>query len=183
MPTKHQCRCTMRSTSIGRPMAMSTARRRAATRPTVLTLLLVCGISAPLSASAASSVEKLQEFGLDQVQITDTYQQNLFTKDITYLITTLDSNRLMAGFKAVSSGNEPDQPLRRLGELKTYAAIRWATGCPRWRTPTSKPWAQRRNFGRSDQDQARRRDFEAQVVSAIQWISVRNAHVPVRRLR
>jgi DUF1680 family protein len=73
----------------------------------VLTLLLLGGISAPLSASAASSVEKLQEFGLDQVQITDTYQQNLFTQDINYLIKTLDSDRLMAGFKAVGAGTNP----------------------------------------------------------------------------
>ncbi len=58
-------------------------------------------------AFAASSVEKLQDFPLDQVQITDTYQQNLFTKDITYLITTLDSDRLMAGFKAVSQNVTP----------------------------------------------------------------------------
>src|SRR5450755_2895505 len=36
-------------------------------------------------APAASSVEKLQEFTLDQVQVTDTYYQNLFTKDLNYL--------------------------------------------------------------------------------------------------
>lgn len=54
--------------------------------------------------ASAQSVEKLQEFGLDQVQITDAYQQNLFQKEVTYLITTLDSNRLLAGFKAVSTG-------------------------------------------------------------------------------
>ena len=59
------------------------------------------------TASAAPSVEKLQDFPLDQVQITDTYQQNLFTKDITYLITTLDSDRLMAGFKAAGAGTNP----------------------------------------------------------------------------
>jgi hypothetical protein len=58
-------------------------------------------------ASAASSVDKLQEFSLDQVQITDAYQQNLFTKDVAYLITTLDSDRLLAGFKAVSTGTNP----------------------------------------------------------------------------
>ena len=54
--------------------------------------------------AAADPVEKLQEFGLDQVQITDQYQQNLFTKDVTYLITTLNTDRLLAGFKAVSTG-------------------------------------------------------------------------------
>jgi hypothetical protein len=52
-------------------------------------------------------VEKLQEFPLDQVQITDDYQKNLFSKDVTYLITTLDSDRLLAGFKAVSTNSNP----------------------------------------------------------------------------
>ena len=65
---------------------------------------LVCVVP---QASAQSSVEKLQDFPLDQVQITDTYQQNLFSKDVTYLITTLDSNRLLAGFQAVSAGTNP----------------------------------------------------------------------------
>jgi hypothetical protein len=65
------------------------------------------GFLTPLSASAASAVEKLQDFPLDQVQITDTYQQNLFSKDMTYLLTTLDSDRLMAGFKAVSQNVTP----------------------------------------------------------------------------
>ncbi|HEX7506106.1 MAG TPA: beta-L-arabinofuranosidase domain-containing protein, partial [Polyangia bacterium] len=60
------------------------------------------GLLTPLSASAQSAVEKLQDFPLDQVQITDTYQQNLFSKDMTYLLTTLNSDRLLAGFKAVS---------------------------------------------------------------------------------
>jgi DUF1680 family protein len=58
-------------------------------------------------ALAASSVEKLQEFNLDQVQITDSYQQNLFAKDTAYIITTLDTDRLLAGFKAVSQGTNP----------------------------------------------------------------------------
>jgi uncharacterized protein len=69
----------------------------------------ILGLSAlsPLAALGASSVEKLQEFPLDQVQITDSYQMNLFSKDVTYLITTLDSDRLLAGFKAVSQGANP----------------------------------------------------------------------------
>jgi uncharacterized protein len=66
--------------------------------------LLPLAFLAPRVATASVSVDKLQEFPLDQVQITDSYQQNLFTKDITYLITTLSSDRLMAGFKAVSAG-------------------------------------------------------------------------------
>jgi DUF1680 family protein len=80
---------------------------RPCAHPAVLVLSLLCGIFMPRAASAASSVEKLQEFPLDQVQITDAYQQNLFAKDITYLITTLDSDRLLAGFKAVSTGTNP----------------------------------------------------------------------------
>ncbi|MGE5788177.1 MAG: glycoside hydrolase family 127 protein [Myxococcales bacterium] len=61
----------------------------------------------PQVASAQSAVEKLQEFPLDQVQITDSYQKILFAKDVAYLITTLDSDRLLAGFKAVSQGATP----------------------------------------------------------------------------
>jgi MYXO-CTERM domain-containing protein len=69
---------------------------------TSLGLLLVARV-----AVAAGPVEKLQEFPLDQVQITDPYQKNLFDKDVTYLIKTLDSDRLLAGFKAVSTGTNP----------------------------------------------------------------------------
>ncbi|HEY8946299.1 MAG TPA: beta-L-arabinofuranosidase domain-containing protein, partial [Polyangiaceae bacterium] len=61
----------------------------------------------PRLAAAADPVEKLQDFPLDQVQITDEYQKNLFAKDVTFLITTLDSDRLLAGFKAVSTGTNP----------------------------------------------------------------------------
>jgi uncharacterized protein len=64
------------------------------------------GLLAPAAASAAS-VEKLQEFPLDQVQITDEYQTNLFNKDVAYLITKLDSDRLLAGFKAMSQNVTP----------------------------------------------------------------------------
>ncbi|HEY5959081.1 MAG TPA: beta-L-arabinofuranosidase domain-containing protein, partial [Polyangiaceae bacterium] len=67
-------------------------------------LTILGALLSPRMAVAQSSVEKLQEFPLDQVQVTDTYQKNLFQKDINYLITTLDSDRLLAGFKAVSQG-------------------------------------------------------------------------------
>ena len=72
-----------------------------------LGLTPLCCLLIPRIALAQSSVEMLQDFPLDQVQITDTYQQNLFTKDTTYLITTLDSTRLLAGFQAVSTGGNP----------------------------------------------------------------------------
>jgi uncharacterized protein len=68
--------------------------------------LLGC-LLAPLEADAASPVEKLQEFTLDQVQVTDSYYQNLYSKDVTYLTTTLDVDRLLAPFKAVSQGQDP----------------------------------------------------------------------------
>jgi len=71
---------------------------------TILASSLFLGVAPSRKACAAGSVEKLQDFGLDQVQITDTYQQNLFTQDINHLIKTLDSDRLMNGFKAVSAG-------------------------------------------------------------------------------
>ena len=76
----------------------------------ILTVAIVAAMplmSGGSAAAAGTSVEKLQEFSLDQVQITDTYQMNLFSKDVTYLITTLDSDRLLAGFKAVSTGTTP----------------------------------------------------------------------------
>src|SRR5450755_1271734 len=56
---------------------------------------------------AASSVEKLQEFTLDQVQVTDAYYLNLFTQDLNYLVTTLNYDRLLAPFKAVAQGKDP----------------------------------------------------------------------------
>ena len=59
------------------------------------------------AAPAASSVEKLQEFTLDQVQVTDAYYQNLFTKDLNYLVTTLNYDRLLAPFTAVKQGKDP----------------------------------------------------------------------------
>jgi MYXO-CTERM domain-containing protein len=76
-------------------------------RHIVLGASLALAVLTPKVARGANAVDKLQEFPLDQVQITDTYQQTLFSKDMTYLITTLDSDRLLAGFKAVSQGNNP----------------------------------------------------------------------------
>ena len=67
-------------------------------------LTVALGLMQPRLASAADPVEKLQEFALDQVQITDQYQQNLFAKNVAFLLTTLNSDRLLAGFKAVSTG-------------------------------------------------------------------------------
>ena len=75
---------------------------------TVVLALTPFGVAvAPSPVLAAASVDKLQEFSLDQVQVTDDYQKNLFAKDVTYLITTLDSDRLLAGFKAMSQNANP----------------------------------------------------------------------------
>ena len=74
------------------------AKLNGITLVSVLTGPFLCVVSTAGTASAQSSVEALQEFPLDEVQITDEYQTNLFDKDVTYLITTLDSNRLLAGF-------------------------------------------------------------------------------------
>jgi DUF1680 family protein len=65
------------------------------------------GSSSSGSSSGGSSTEKLQGFPLDQVQITDEYQKDLFAKEMTYLITTLDADRLLNGFKATSKGTNP----------------------------------------------------------------------------
>jgi DUF1680 family protein len=67
----------------------------------------LAGLLAPPQAAAASPVEKLQEFPLDQVQITDAYQMGLFAKEIAYLNSTIDADRLLIGFKAVSTGMTP----------------------------------------------------------------------------
>ncbi len=73
----------------------------------ILGLTLSSWLLTPIAALAASSVEKLQEFPLDQVQVTDEYQKNLFAKDIAYIITMLNVDRLLSGFKAVSQGTNP----------------------------------------------------------------------------
>lgn len=60
----------------------------------------------PLKVRAASPVETLKEFDLEQVKITDSYYVNSFEKDMSYLL-SLDADRLLAGFKAVSLGKDP----------------------------------------------------------------------------
>jgi DUF1680 family protein len=61
----------------------------------------------PAPALAASPVEKVQDFPLDQVQITDDYQKALFAKEISYLNATIDADRLLNGFKAMAAGTNP----------------------------------------------------------------------------
>jgi DUF1680 family protein len=73
---------------------------------TVLALSLFHAIAAPYGSQAQSSVEILQQFDMEQVRVTDPYYVNAFTKDLQYLL-RLDPDRLLAGFKAVSEGNDP----------------------------------------------------------------------------
>src|SRR6185312_16475874 len=87
--------------------AASTTRRLHRPVTSVSAATLVGCLLLSRSAVAASSVEKLQEFPLDQVQVTDTYYQNLFTKDLNYLVTTLNYDRLLAPFTAVKQGKDP----------------------------------------------------------------------------
>jgi MYXO-CTERM domain-containing protein len=72
-------------------------------------ILLLCAgyLLHPVAALAASPVEKLEEFPLDQVQITDEYQKALFAKEIAYLDATIDADRLLNGFKATAAGTNP----------------------------------------------------------------------------
>jgi DUF1680 family protein len=60
----------------------------------------------PKSAAGQSAVERLQEFDMEQVRVTDTYYQNAATKEMEYLLRLLP-DRLLAGFKAVSEGKDP----------------------------------------------------------------------------
>ncbi len=58
------------------------------------------------SASAAGPVEILDEFDMAQVRVTDPYYMQLFQVDAEYLL-RLDADTLLAGFKAVSLGQDP----------------------------------------------------------------------------
>ena len=51
---------------------------------------------------------KLQQFDMEEVNITDTYYINAFNKDVEYLL-SLQPDRLLAGFKAVAAGTDPAQ--------------------------------------------------------------------------
>jgi DUF1680 family protein len=73
---------------------------------TSLALSLYCGVATPGVAKAQSSVEVLQEFDMEQVRVTDPYYLNAFANDLEYLL-RLDPDRLLAGFKAVSEGQNP----------------------------------------------------------------------------
>ena len=48
----------------------------------------------------------IREFDLNSVQVTDAYFVNAFDKVTEYLL-SLEPDRLLAGFKAVSEGKDP----------------------------------------------------------------------------
>ncbi|MEO8178274.1 MAG: beta-L-arabinofuranosidase domain-containing protein [Deltaproteobacteria bacterium] len=62
--------------------------------------------TAPRTAPAQSPPQPIEDFDLEQVRITDPYYVNAFTKEIEYLL-RLDATRLVAGFGAVSQGQDP----------------------------------------------------------------------------
>ena len=140
------------------------------------------GLSALYAGPAAAApVEKLQEFSLDQVQITDTYQTEPVQqgRDVPHHDAGLRSpaGRLQGG---VSTGTDSDQPLRRLGELEHSRA-----SLGHWLSAVAHAYQQAKGsdptLAESDQDEARRRDLEAEVLSAVERLSVRDARLPVRR--
>lgn len=59
---------------------------------------VVFNVSTSFPASSASTVEKLQQFDMEQVKITDPYYVNAFDKEVEYL-KSIDANRLLVGFK------------------------------------------------------------------------------------
>ena len=63
----------------------------------------------PLTAAA-----QLQEFDMEQVRVTDPYYQQLFTVDIDYVL-RLDPDRMIAGFEAVSRGQDPESGVTLYG--------------------------------------------------------------------
>ena len=81
-------------------------RQRRVLLVTCLTASLFYGVAKPPAANAQSTVEILQEFDMEQVRVTDPYYVNAFDKDLEYLL-SLDPDRLLAGFKAVSEGQDP----------------------------------------------------------------------------
>ncbi len=59
------------------------------------------GTLVPFTASA-----QLQDFDMAQVRVTDPYYAQLFTVDVDYVL-RLDPDRMLAGFEAVSRGQDP----------------------------------------------------------------------------
>ncbi len=67
---------------------------------------MLCASLVPFVASAQSSVEIIEEFDMQSVQVTDSYYVGIYQKDVDYLL-RLSADRLLAGFKAVSLNQDP----------------------------------------------------------------------------
>ncbi len=61
-----------------------------------------------------TAVAQLEDFDMERVRVTDPYYQQLFTVDIDYLL-RLDPDRLLAGFEAVSRGQDPENGVTLYG--------------------------------------------------------------------
>ncbi|GLB26830.1 hypothetical protein LXJ15735_30710 [Lacrimispora xylanolytica] len=59
-----------------------------------------------VNSSLLSEGSGLKEFDMEQVKLTDSYYVNALEKDLNYIL-SLDVNRLLAGFQAVSEGKDP----------------------------------------------------------------------------
>lgn len=75
-------------------------------RDLLSSLPLISSVVLPRPAIGASSVERLQGFDLARVRVTDPYYAHLFTVGVRQLL-GLDPDRLLAGFRAVSLGQDP----------------------------------------------------------------------------
>ncbi len=57
-------------------------------------------------SSLSTEVLTVKEFDMEQVRVTDDYYLTILEKDLNYLL-SLEADRLLAGFKAVSEGKDP----------------------------------------------------------------------------
>lgn len=57
-------------------------------------------------SSLSTEVLTMKEFDMEQVKVTDDYYVTIFEKDLKYLL-SLEADRLLAGFRAVSEGKDP----------------------------------------------------------------------------
>ncbi|NMB39027.1 MAG: hypothetical protein GX994_05580 [Firmicutes bacterium] len=71
----------------------------------MVVLILLSG-NVQVHAFSSNDMELIKEFNLDMVEITDPYYLNAFEKDVKYLL-SLNPDRLLVGFQAVSDGIDP----------------------------------------------------------------------------
>ncbi len=108
-------------------------------------LPLISSVVPSRPAASAGSMDRLQGFDLARVRVTDPYYEHLFSTGVRYLL-RLDPDRLLAGFRAVSLGQDPERaagrPLHR-GEGSRGAS----RGHPLGRTLTALAQACRQTIG------------------------------------